>query len=114
MSYGAGVVAARRFGAAEVVDPRPWAKGSLRKVYETWPVGPVLPAMGYSPEQVAELEATINAVDADLVLVATPIDLRRILRIDRPAQRVGYELREVGSPTVEDALAPLLRRLAHE
>src|SRR3989440_2551408 len=114
MSYGAGVVAARRFGAAEVVDPRPWAKGSLRKVYETWPVGPVLPAMGYSPEQVAELEATINAVDADLVLIATPIDLRRILRIDRPAQRVGYELREVGSPTVEDALAPLLRRLVHE
>jgi predicted GTPase len=112
MSYGAGVVAARRFGAAEVVDPRPWAKGSLREVYGVWPVGPVLPAMGYSPEQIAELEATMNAVDADLVLIATPIDLRRVLRIDRPVQRVRYELKEVGSPTVEDALAPLMLRLA--
>lgn len=107
MSYGAGVVAARRFGAAEVVDPRPWATASLGEVYDKYRVGPVLPAMGYSPQQIADLETTINTADVDLVLIATPIDLRKLLRIDRPALRVSYELSEVGSPNMEEVLAPL-------
>lgn len=108
MSYGAGVVAARRFGAAEVVDPRPWATASLAEVYDKYEVGPVVPAMGYSPQQIADLEATINGAEVDLVLIATPIDLRKLLRIDRPALRVSYELSEVGSPNMEEVLAPLI------
>ncbi|MGH2704729.1 MAG: cyclic 2,3-diphosphoglycerate synthase [Actinomycetota bacterium] len=111
MSYGAGVVAALRSGAAEVVDPRPWATASLKEVYEAYQVGPVLPAMGYRREQMRDLEAAINGADADLVLIATPVDLRRLIRIDRPALRVGYELKEVGEPTLEDVLAPLIARL---
>ena len=107
MTYGAGVVAARRNGAAEVVDPRPWATESLREVYAKYAVGPVLPAMGYSPGQIADLETTINAAEVDVVLIATPIDLRKLLRIDRPALRVSYELEEVGSPTLEDVLRPV-------
>jgi predicted GTPase len=108
MSYGAGVVAAKRHGAAEIVDPRRWATPGLREVYEKYPVGPVLPTMGYSPEQIRDLELTVNAADCDLVLVATPIDLRRLIRIDRPALRVSYELKEVGSPTLEDVLAAVM------
>ncbi|HXB55658.1 MAG TPA: cyclic 2,3-diphosphoglycerate synthase [Vicinamibacteria bacterium] len=110
MGYGAGVLAARRFGAAEVVDPRPWAVGSLARVYEAYPnVGPLLPAMGYGPEQTRELEATIARTPADLVLIATPIDLRRIVRIDKPALRVRYELQEIGRPDLRDALADIAR-----
>ncbi|MGH2767437.1 MAG: GTP-binding protein, partial [Actinomycetota bacterium] len=111
MSYGAGVVAARRHGAAEVVDPRPWAGPTLKEVYRRYPIGPVLPSMGYRPEQIAELEETINAVEADLVLVATPVDLRKVISIRRAALFVGYELREVSAPTLDDLLAPLLQRL---
>jgi predicted GTPase len=111
MAYGAGVVAAKRHGAAQIVDPRAWAAPSIREVYVKYHVGPLLPAMGYSPEQVADLQQTINAADADLVLLATPVDLRRLVRIDKPALRVGYELREVGSPTLEDLLQPLVDRL---
>jgi predicted GTPase len=110
MKYGAGVVAARRNGAAEVVDPRPWATASLQEIYEKYEVGPIVPAMGYRPEQIADLEATINAADVDLVLIATPIDLRKILRIDRPAVRVSYDLKEIGSPNLEDVLAPIVSR----
>lgn len=109
MKFGAGVVAVRRCGAAEIVDPRPWATGELSKVYETYEIGPVLPAMGYGPAQVAELERAINASDADLVIVATPVDLKRIISINRPVHRVGYELAEIGSPTLQDALYPLIR-----
>jgi predicted GTPase len=108
MSYGAGFVAAKRHGASEIVDPRRWATPGLREVYDKYPVGPVLPTMGYSPEQIRDLESTINAADCDLVLVATPIDLRRLIRIDRPALRVSYELKEVGSPTLEDVLTPVM------
>jgi predicted GTPase len=108
MSYGAGVVAAKRNDAAVIVDPRPWATPALRDIYERYAVGPVLPAMGYTPEQIADLESTINAADCDLVLVATPIDLRRLIRIDRPALRVSYELKEVGSPALEDVLVPVI------
>jgi predicted GTPase len=110
MKFGAGVVAARREGATEIVDPRPYATGSLRAVFEKYDVGPVLPAEGYSPQQLAEMEATIASADAGVVVIATPIDLRHLIRIGKPAVRVTYGLREVeGSPTVADALAPLLR-----
>jgi predicted GTPase len=110
MTFGAGVVAARRNGAAEIVDPRPWATASLKEIYARYPVGPLLPAMGYRPEQIADLETTINATDADLVLIATPIDLRKLLRIDRPALRVSYDLAEIGVPTIEDVVAPVVAR----
>ncbi len=107
MAYGAGFVAARRFGAAEIVDPRPYAVGSIRETYAKYPTtGPVLPAMGYGEAQIRELEATINAVPADLVLVATPINLSRLIRVNKPVQRVWYELQEIGRPTLEDVLAP--------
>jgi len=109
MTYGAGVVAGRQHGAAEIVDPREWAVGSLRAVYEKYPVGPVLPAMGYSPEQIRELEETIDAVPCDLVLVATPVDLTRIARFSKPSVRVGYELEEAeGQPTIAEVLAERL------
>jgi len=108
MAYGAGVVAARRFGAEEIINPRPHARGSLLKTFQKYPhIGAVLPAMGYGPEQVKELEETINTTPCDLVLIATPIDLRRVMRIDHPAQRVRYELQEIGRPNLEDVLARL-------
>ena len=107
MSYGAGTVAARRFGAAELVDPRPYAVGSIAEAFEKYPqMGPLLPAVGYGKRQIEELEETINATPCDLVLVATPIDLRRVLkRIKHPMDRVRYELQEIGRPTLEDVLA---------
>jgi predicted GTPase len=106
MAYGAGVVAARRHGAAEVVDPRPWATGSIAEAFRAYPsIGPLLPAMGYGADQVRDLEATIERTPADLVLVATPIDLRRVVRISRPALRVHYELQETGTPDLADVLA---------
>jgi len=109
MTYGAGVVAARQHGAAEIVDPREWAVGSLKAVYERYPVGPVLPAMGYSAEQIRELEETIDAVPCDLVLVATPVDLTRIARFSKPSVRVRYELEEAeGQPTIAEVLAERL------
>ncbi len=105
MAYGAAWVAARRFGAAEIIDPRPYAVGSIAATYQKYPTtGAVLPAMGYGDAQIRELEQTINAAPADLVLVGTPIDLRRILRLDRPAQRVRYDLQEIGRPTLYDLL----------
>jgi predicted GTPase len=105
MAYGAAWVAARRFGAAEIIDPRPYAIGSIAATYQKYPTtGPVLPAMGYGPEQIKELEATIDRVPADLVLIGTPIDLRRVLKLNRPAQRVGYELQEIGRPTLRELL----------
>jgi predicted GTPase len=105
MTYGAGVVAAKQHGAAEIVDPRGWATGSLAEVYEKYPVGPVLPAMGYSDEQIAELERTIDETPCDLVLVATPVDLARIASFSKPSLRVGYELRERdGEPTIAGIL----------
>jgi predicted GTPase len=105
MSYGAGMVAAQRFGAAEIVDPRPYAVGSIKDTYAKYPTtGAVLPAMGYGPEQTRDLEETINATPCDLVMVATPIDLRRVADINKPSVRVRYELQEIGSPTLLDLL----------
>jgi predicted GTPase len=105
MAYGAGWVAARRFGAAEIVDPRPFAVGSIRDTYAKYPsTGAILPAMGYGEQQVKELEHTINGADVDLVIIGTPIDLSRIMKIRKPYQRVRYELQEIGKPTLEDIL----------
>ncbi|MFO7652486.1 MAG: cyclic 2,3-diphosphoglycerate synthase [Candidatus Krumholzibacteriia bacterium] len=109
MTYGAGVVAALRRGAAELVDPRPWATGRLAETFEAYPeIGTLLPAMGYGAEQVADLERTINAVDCDVVVIGTPIDLNRIVKIDKPTVRVKYELQEIGEPNLEQLLARFL------
>ena len=91
-------------------DPRPYAEGSLREVYRAYDVGPVLPAMGYSVEQLEEMRRTIDAADCDVVVIATPIDLRALVTISKPAVRVTYELEETeGSPTIEDVLKPILQ-----
>ena len=106
MAYGAGVIAAQRFGAAEIVDPRPFAVGSIREVYVKYPnTGAVLPAMGYGSKQISELEKTIDASNVDLVIMATPIDLRRVMKVQKPIKRVRYELQPLGSPTLADLLA---------
>ena len=106
MKYGAGVLAAQRHGAAEIVDPRPYAVGRLKETFEAYPeIGTLLPAMGYGEEQMRDLGETIARTPADVVLVATPIDLRRIIKIDKPALRVQYELQEIGKPDLEDVLA---------
>jgi len=105
MAYGAGVVAARRFGASEIIDPRPYAVGTIVATYQKYPTtGAVLPAMGYGAEQMKELGETINNTPCDLVLVATPIDLRRVVEINRPSQRVRYELQEIGQPTLGEII----------
>jgi len=105
MAYGAGFVAARRFGAGEIVDPRPFAVGSIKATYEKYPdTGTILPAMGYGDEMMHDLEETINSSDVDLVISATPIDLTRIIKINKPMQRVRYELQEIGEPTLESIL----------
>lgn len=105
MSFGAGWVAAKRFGAAEIVDPRPYAVGSISETFASYPqTGAVLPAMGYGDAQTEELRQTINAAPVDIVLVATPIDLRRLIEIDHPALRIRYELEEIGEPKLETVL----------
>jgi predicted GTPase len=115
MAYGAGVVAARQFGAAELVDPRPYAVGSIRSMYEKYPhLTNLLPAMGYSAMQRQELEETINAVQCDIVLVATPIDLARIIKINKPHLRVTYEVEEVGAPVLEELLVSFAREHSPE
>jgi predicted GTPase len=112
MAYGAGVVAARRFGAAEVVDPTPYAVGSIRQVLDRYPgLEPLLPAMGYGPDQIKELEATLEAVDADLILSATPIDLTRVLDVTKPITRVRYDLEQVDGMPLGDIIEPIERML---
>ena len=105
MAFGAGWVAARRFGAAEIVDPRPWAVGGIAETYARYPsTGPVLPAMGYGEQMVRELEETINAADVDVVVIGTPIDLGRLLDLNKPAVRVRYDLQPIGRPTLAEIL----------
>ena len=105
MAFGAGVVAAEKFDAAELVDPRPWVVGKIAETFEKYPdIGTLLPAMGYGDEQVADLEKTINAVDCDVVIIGTPIDLRKVVKINKPTIRVMYELQEIGRPNLEDVL----------
>jgi len=105
MKYGAGIVAAQRFGAAEIIDPRPYTVGTITETFEKYPeIGTLLPAMGYGGEQVKDLEETIRRVPCDLVLSATPIDLTRVAKIYHPVQRVSYELQVIGQPTLDDIL----------
>src|SRR5919204_541166 len=105
MAYGAAVLAAKQHGAAELVDPRPFAVGSIEATFQAYPhVGALLPAMGYGRSQMEELRETIARSDADLVLIGTPIDLRRLIDIDKPALRVTYRLQEIGEPTLKDVL----------
>ena len=110
MKFGAGTVAAEKFGASEIIDPRPWIEGTIAETFEKYPdIGHVLPAMGYGGQQMKDLEATINAVDCDVVVIGTPIDLRRIISIDKPSVRVTYDLEEIGSPDVTAVLKPFLQ-----
>ena len=105
MKYGAGVIAANQCGALELVDPRPFAKGSIAKTFDHYPdIGTVLPAMGYGDDQVRDLEETINSADCDAVIIGTPIDLRRIINIKHPSTRVTYELDEIGDNTLDNIL----------
>jgi predicted GTPase len=109
MAYGAGVVAAQRFGAAEIIDPRPYALGTILATYQKYPTtGAVLPAMGYGDAQMRELEATIAATPCDLVLIGTPINLGKLIHIAQPWQRVRYNLQEIGQPTLTDVLTEKL------
>ena len=111
MPFGAGVVAARQAGATELVDPRPYAVGSISATYARYPdIGAVLPAMGYGDAQLAELGATIRAVPCDAVVLGTPMDLARLIDLGHPSRRASYELREVGSPTLPEVLAPYLAK----
>jgi predicted GTPase len=105
MLYGAGVIAAKRHGAREIVDPRPWLVGEIQDTFRQYPgIGALLPAMGYSKEQLRDMERTINACECDVVVIATPIDLRRLIDIEHPTVRVGYELEEIGRPKLEDVI----------
>jgi len=109
MSFGAGVIAAKRFGAAALVDPRPYLSGTLKKTFTDYPkIGTLLPAMGYSPNQVADLENTINNTDCDLVLTATPIDLTKLISINKPSLRVKYEYKDNGSPSLSELIKKAL------
>ena len=112
MSYGAGAIAANMYGAVEIVDPKPHAAGSIKDTYLKYPnVGEVLPAMGYGKAQIQDLQLTINHVDCDLVLCATPVDLSKLLSINEPIVRVGYEYKDHGNPLLEDVLRNRLQKL---
>jgi predicted GTPase len=109
MTFGAGVLAAKKFGALGLVDPRPRALGTIKEVFENYPhIGPLLPNMGYGEKQIRELEETINSVDCDLVLCATPVNLKNLLKTKKPIVRVRYEYKDAGSPTLKEVI---LRRL---
>lgn len=111
MAYGAGVVAAEKFGAAELVDPRPYTVRSISETFEKYPnIGILLPAMGYGDSQVKDLETTINKTKCDVVIIATPIDLSRILKINKPTVRVSYNLQEIGSPNLTEVLTDFVNR----
>jgi len=110
MTYGAAVVAAKRAGAAELVDPRPYLVDSLRETFEKYPhIGPLVPAMGYGDDMVADLEATVNATPADVVVAGTPIDLGRVIKANKPIVRVRYDLKVVSKPTLEDVVRERLK-----
>ena len=109
MDFGAGIVAAEKFGADDLIDPREFAVGTITETFEKYPdIGILLPAMGYGEQQVKDLEKTINNSDAELVVIGTPIDLRRIIKINKPTVRVSYDLQEIGRPNLDDVLKPLL------
>lgn len=105
MTYGAGMVAAQKFGAGQIIDPRPFVKGKIAETFRIYPkIGTLLPAMGYGDEQMKDLESTINAIDCDVVIIGTPIDLGRILKINKPAVRVTYELEETSHPNLKEII----------
>lgn len=111
MRYGAGVIAAQKFGAKEIIDPRPWVKGEIKKTFESYPeIGALLPAIGYGKKQINDLERTINLTPCDSVVIATPVDLSKILKINKPSVRVRYELQEIGKPDLEEVIENLLKR----
>ncbi len=111
MGYGAGYLVARKLGARRIIDPRPYAEGSMKKTFEEYPhLKEVLPAVGYSPKQMRELEETINSMPVDSVILGTPTDLSRYLRIDKPTVHVKYELQEIGRPNLEDVVTSFLRK----
>ncbi len=111
MPYGAGTIVAKRLGAAEIVDPRPYAVGSIVKTFEEYPhLGAVLPAVGYGKEQIKELEETINKTPCDVVLIGTPIDLRHVLHLNKPATRARYELKEIGKTELKDIIEERFRK----
>jgi predicted GTPase len=110
MTYGAGVVAAEKFGAKSLVDPRPFVVGEIKDVFKKYPhIGTLLPAMGYGKKQMKDLEKTINSTPCEAVVIGTPVDLRRFLRISKPSTQVRYELQEIGSPDLEEAIAKFLK-----
>jgi predicted GTPase len=112
MAFGAGIIAAQRLGASEIINPKPFAVGSIAETFRRYPlVGPLLPAMGYSRAQIQDLEETINRCDCDLVLFATPIDLPKLVRIDKPTIRIRYEYQDHNAPTLESALKRRLPNL---
>ncbi len=107
MQYGAGMVAAEKYGAADVVDPRPFTVGTITQTFEKYPdIGELLPAMGYGGQQVKDLEETIARTDCEVVIIGTPIDLRRVVDIKQPSVRVTYDLQEIGTPDLADVLKP--------
>jgi len=111
VTFGAGVLAARRFGAAAIVDPRPYAVGKLADTYKIYPnIGTLLPAMGYGEQQMKDLAATIDKADCDSVIIGTPIDLGRVIKINKPSTRVEYSMQEIGHPDMEDVLAPFVAK----
>ena len=110
MAFGAGTVGARQAGAAELVDPRPWAVGSIADTFARYPqIGAVLPALGYGDEQLRELEETIDRVECDVVVTGTPFDLGRVIATRHPLRHARYELRERGRPTLQEVIAPIER-----
>ena len=112
MKIGAGIVAAHRFGAAKIIDPRPYAVGKLAETYRTYPeIGALLPAMGYGDAQMSDLSATIERTDCDSVIIATPIDLERVVQINKPSTRVEYNLQEIGHPNMNDILAGFIKKI---
>ncbi len=111
MKIGAGIIAAKKFGAAQIIDPRPFLEGKLKKTFEDYPqIGTLLPAMGYGKEQMKDLEATINRTDCDTVIIGTPIDLNRVIKITKPSVRVTYHLQEIGKPDLTDILTQFVEK----
>jgi len=111
MSFGAGMLAAEKYGALEVIDPRPYAVGSIAETFRKYPhIGKLLPAMGYGHSQMEELEETIHRIPCDVVIIGTPVDLRKIIHIDKPTDRVRYLLRERGTPTLKELLEIRLKK----
>jgi predicted GTPase len=111
MKIGAGTVAAKKFGALELVDPRPFTVGKLSETFKIYPsIGTLLPAMGYGDQQLKDLEATINGTDCDSVIIGTPIDLNRIINIKKPSTRVFYDLQEIGNPNLSEVLDEFVKK----